>query len=54
MALLRKVRRIGGSVAITIPADFAKAMDIAAGDLVEIAPLNAGTLALKKGPSRSG
>lgn len=48
MPLYRKVRARGGSVQVTIPADFAKAMDIEVGDTVEIVPMNAEILAIKK------
>jgi antitoxin component of MazEF toxin-antitoxin module len=48
MPLTRKLRRAGGSVAVTIPSDFAKAMDFHEGDRVEIEPLDPQRLALRK------
>jgi len=48
MALIRKLRKAGGSVALTIPRDFAAAMDLRVGDLVEIEPIDSHRLAVKK------
>jgi antitoxin component of MazEF toxin-antitoxin module len=51
MALTRKLRRAGGSVALTIPRDFAAAMDLHVGDVVEIEPTH--RLALRKAATES-
>ena len=48
MPLYRKVRRAGGSVTVTIPADFAKAMGIEAGMDVEIVPMDSEVLAIRR------
>jgi antitoxin component of MazEF toxin-antitoxin module len=48
MALTRKLRKAGGSVAITIPHDFAAAMDLDVGDLVEFEPADSKTLVIRK------
>jgi len=48
MALTRKLRKAGGSVAVTIPGDFAKAMDLSVGDRVEIEPLDSQRLVIRK------
>ena len=40
MPLTRKLRKAGGSVALTIPRDFAAAMALQVGDLVEIEPID--------------
>ena len=48
MALTRKLRKAGGSVALTIPRDFAAAMDLHVGDVVEIEPIDSERLAFRK------
>ena len=48
LALTRKLRKAGGSVALTIPRDFAAAMDLHVGDVVEIEPIDSQRLALRK------
>ncbi len=48
MPLYRKVRRAGGSAAVTIPADFAKAMGLEVGTVVEIVPLDRETITVRR------
>jgi len=48
MTLTRKLRKAGGSVALTIPRDFAAAMDLHVGDVVEIEPIDSHRLAFRK------
>ncbi len=48
MPLYRKVRRAGGSAAIVIPADFAKAMGLEIGTTVEIVPVDRETIAVRR------
>ncbi len=47
MTLTRKLRKAGGSVAMTIPRDFPAAIDLDVGDFVEIEP-GLGTLVIRK------
>ena len=49
MVLTRKLRKAGGSLALTIPRDFAAAMDLHVGDVVEIEPIDSHRLSLRKG-----
>ena len=53
MALTRKLRKAGGSVALTIPRDFAAAMDLHVGDHVEIEPIDSRQLAIRKAKATS-
>ena len=48
MTLTRKLRKVGGSVSMTIPRDFAAAMDLDVGDFVEIEPADSRTLVIRK------
>jgi len=48
MPLTRKLRKAGGSVALTIPRDFAAAMNLHIGDIVEIEPVDSQRLVLRK------
>jgi len=48
LALTRRLRKAGGYVVITIPRDFAAAMDLHVGDVVEIEPIDSHRLAVKK------
>ena len=48
MPLYRKIRKRGGSVQVTIPADFAKAMGLEIGTLVEIVPMDRDTIAIRR------
>lgn len=38
MALIRHVRKSGGSLSLPIPADFAKVLDLKPGDPMEFSP----------------
>ena len=53
MVLTRKLRKAGGSVAITIPRDFAAAMDLDVGDMVEFEPADSRTLVMRKAKGSS-
>ena len=48
MPLTRKLRKAGGSVALTIPRDFVAAMNLCVGDHVEIEPIDSQRLAIRK------
>jgi len=48
MTPTRKLRKTGGSVALTIPRDFAAAMGLHVGDRVEIEPIDSQRLAIRK------
>jgi len=48
MAVKRTVRRAGGSLIITVPADIAALHGIQAGDEMEFLPMAAGELRLRK------
>ena len=48
MPLTRKLRKVGGSVPLTFPRDFAAAMDLHVGDAVEIEPIDSQRLAVRK------
>ena len=48
MPLTRKLRKAGGSVGMTIPRDFAAAMDLDVGDFIEIEPADSRTLVIRK------
>ena len=48
MPLTRKLRKVGGSVAMTIPRDFAAAMDLDVEDFVEIEPADSRTIVIRK------
>jgi len=48
MALASKLRKAGGSVALTIPRDFAAAMNLHIGNIVEIEPVGSQRLVLRK------
>ena len=48
MALTRKLRKAGGSVALTIPRDFAAAMDLHVGDAVQIEAIDSRQLKIRK------
>lgn len=48
MSVKRTVRRAGGSLIITIPADIAALHDIEAGTDMEFLPMAAGELRLRK------
>ncbi len=48
MSVKRTVRRSGGSLIITIPADIAALHDIQAGDSMEFMPMAAGELRIRK------
>jgi bifunctional DNA-binding transcriptional regulator/antitoxin component of YhaV-PrlF toxin-antitoxin module len=48
MPLLRKTRVAGKSMVITLPRQIVEAYDIQNGDVLEITPLEPGTLLMKK------
>ncbi len=61
MALVRKLRRIGGkkvdgtvpggSLSVSIPADFVKALGLSEGDSIEFTPESRETFRIRKAPS---
>ncbi|MBN1280549.1 MAG: AbrB/MazE/SpoVT family DNA-binding domain-containing protein [Candidatus Thermoplasmatota archaeon] len=50
MPLTRKIRVEGNSIVVTIPSQIVEAYGIKHGDLLEITPLEQGTILMKKLP----
>ena len=48
MPLTRKTRSSGGSIVVTIPSQLVEAFDISSGDFVEIIPMKAGEIKIRK------
>jgi len=48
MPLTRKTRVSGSSIVITIPSQLVEAYNISSGDLIEIIPLKAGEIIIRK------
>lgn len=48
MPLTRKTRVSGSSIVITIPSQLVEAYNLSSGDLVEIVPLNAEEIVIRK------
>jgi len=48
MSLVRKVRRVGSSLVVTIPSQIADFYHISAGTKLEVSPMGDGKIMLKK------
>ncbi len=51
MALIRHVRKSGGSLSLPIPADFVKVLDLKPGDPMEFVPLGKDAFTIRRASS---
>ncbi len=53
MALVRKLRRVGNSLSVIVPADFVKAMGLAEGDAIEFLVTGRDEFRIRKAPAQT-